>query len=351
MNKKLISILLASSMLVTLSACSTGEDTAYIAQVGEEQIPAGVYSYGLINSYSAAAGMVIDPNKDMFDQTIDGIATEDWIVNETLDSMKAFIAVNEEFERLGLELTEEEIELAAVQANAEWETYGSIYEENGISKETIVLLSENNAKSQHVYEAYYSEDGEKQASEEEIKAYYDENYARVNQLLIEKQTTLDSGETVPLSGEALMAVRDQANSYYDRLSSGENFNEIMLEFQTEKAANEGTEYEADFEVEDPYAHDLIISKTQMYFEPDYLSQVFVTEVGGYGLYERDEYYIIFAREDLYEDPQDFEDRKENLGLTVAGTNYRADLLAAAEAIDIVMNDKAVAAFGVDDINL
>ncbi|MDE7226014.1 MAG: hypothetical protein K2N49_04045, partial [Ruminococcus sp.] len=97
--------------------------------------------------------------------------------------------------------------------------------ENGVSLDSMLKMAENTYKEQAVFEYYYGFDGADGCSEEELKNYFDENYARVKYVTI--SLTDEEGEKV--SADEERKLRNMADKYVKQINAKSSELNKMLE--------------------------------------------------------------------------------------------------------------------------
>lgn len=257
--KKIAALGCAAAMLGSLTAC--GEKTTWGAVIDGVQIPAGVFIYYLESAHyeaqqklseqqaaetsadlspeGAAAQSSETVTLPLFSSQIDGVDAKQWIYDEATKSMQEYAAVETKFNEYGLTLTDEDKETAQVYLDQMWEYAGEYYTSMGISENSYKSIFLNSSKKQKLFETIYSEGGEKAVSDDELKAYLDENYALINYIEVE----LRDGEGNLLKSEGKAERMDMLNSYIERYKNGEDFDELNAEYVTyydnlKKAAEE-----------------------------------------------------------------------------------------------------------------
>ncbi len=182
-----LSVALSASMIGCTPAIGAGSKTAM--SVDGYDVPAGLFIYYTLQSYSEAASQLQQKNgtepsvDDVKSTNIEEQDSTDWIQNKATKYCKDFVAVQKEFELIGGELTSDEKSEAADMA-AYYYAQDPSLEENGISMDTMKLMAESSYKEQKVFEYYYGFDGEKGCSEDELKEYFNDNFARVKYVSI-----------------------------------------------------------------------------------------------------------------------------------------------------------------------
>ncbi|GEM_PF-3919088 len=337
--KLIKSIALILSLMLVMVGCG-GKEASYIATYNDTKIPAGIYLYYMNGNIYQAATLALDKGKSPLDQNVEGKKGSEWVLEKTKEDILAYIAVEAESERLKITLDQETIDSITGTLNDLWERDGTQYEKKGISKDSIMKAVLAEQKKAKVLEAYYGEGGEKRATEEELKQYYQQSYARISQIVVSKTVKKDD-QQVPASGDALAKIKENANRYFKMLEGGQDFDTVLYTYEKEAAAAEGKEEPKPHEHNDAFGHDIIVTKGQPYYPEAYITQIFGTEVGKVGLYEDDNMYIVFVRKDLNANPEDYEKRKSQLGMFMKSEVIDTELAQAALDMGAALNDSAV----------
>jgi len=221
--KKLGAALTAFSVAATMASCSAptiGGGSATAVTIDGYDIPAGVFIFYSLSAYLEASDIIAEGSEtnatptmeEVEDSHIDNLTAKEWIQNKATDYCSEFVAVEREFEKIQGELTPEDYEI--VESQVAQMDQVDIYTKNGISDESASAIFENERKRTHVFEYYYGFEGEKGMSEEELKDYFDENFARVKYVTM---SYLDA-EGNELSEADKKEVRELAEEYADRIN-------------------------------------------------------------------------------------------------------------------------------------
>lgn len=218
--KKIMAVGLALALCLSFAGCYD-ENNTWAAKKGELTLPIGAYIYYLQSAYNAAAAEV-DPETEVLKATIEEKDAKTWITDRALDMVKSFYYVEDQFQALGLELTEEEQANIDNTTNSLWNYSHTQLEEMGIAKASLQLASsEYSAKYQKVFEAMYGEDGELAVSDEELKKYYTENYSHYESFSAPLTTTDEEGESVDLTSEEKTELRKTLEDYIKKINNGD----------------------------------------------------------------------------------------------------------------------------------
>ena len=232
--KKVSCAVLAMAMAATMTGC----DASWIAKSGDLKIPAGVYAATMLQNctYGYAYG-----GADYLDET-----TEEEFVTYAKDYTIEILSYLKKAEELGISLDEEEMAELETAIDADWETYGNLYEANRISKDSLELSYEASLLSEKVFKAIYGEGGEKEVSEEELRTIFSEDYLKAGVILfnkpVEEELAEDATEEEKTAAKeeyetALKEVEEQVAYWIEQatnlMGSGSTFNEVMIAYEIE----------------------------------------------------------------------------------------------------------------------
>ncbi len=265
----------AAVLSVALAAVLCGCDRGYIMTVDGLEIRNGIYISYLWSAYSMAQEEFKNQTSDtsegdtesetsvpITEETIDGKSGSQWIKDETLLSIRRFVAVQRKSAELGISLTDEEISKITSELNETWnaenqyiyyvfgyKTMGEYYESQGVSEESMREIQKVNKLQEKLFDYYYKEGGELEVKESEIDEYLTENYASVKTLPFSYTTA--SG-TVLESDADKKTIKDKAQKYADRINNGEAVADVFYDYYMEAAeenaaAKAETDYKEDNE--------------------------------------------------------------------------------------------------------
>lgn len=255
-GKKITALLASLAIVFSASGCGTGKNTAWAARYENYEVNAGIFIYYEMSAYYEAVNQASGENENL-DTTdkkalkatqIDGKDMLTWIQDEATENLRKYLAVQAEFDNRGLELTDEEISEMDESVSSAWDTYGSYYEQNGIGEESFRKITELSYKSSALFESYYGEGGTDEVAEDEIKTYYDENYARVKYIAM----NLTNADGTALDDDGKAEIKAMADDYVERANKGEDFDTLIDEYNeylAELTATETTEAEEEIPAE------------------------------------------------------------------------------------------------------
>ncbi len=226
--RKIAAIVLAAAMAVlSLAGCST-EAPAVVATYDGGEISSGVYIFNQITALNTAYNQLINQyntGSNILNQKIEGVTVEKWVNNNAQEAIKIHAAMNSEAERLGVSADQETLELLKQEMDVTWLTAGSYYDDIGVSQEDALEVAKFNLVADKLFEAYYGEDGEYAVSEEELRAYFEENFRRSMMVVV---SLIDTTTGEPLAKEYQDAARESYNIYKEQIANGASILEVAL---------------------------------------------------------------------------------------------------------------------------
>lgn len=198
--KKVISLLLA---ILTLTLVLTSCSGPAKVKVNGVKIDNEIYTY--------------------FENTLpkdeNGEASEDAIKN----AISRYVTINSEFQNRGLSIDSEVKGALSTSVNNLWHLYGSYYNEIGVSKQTIYKIELSKE-----YESALLADYCKNVSDEDIKAYFKENYIAIRFVTGYLFNVNDTGTSVAMTNEQKNSVIASYKSVVELINSGTLIEEAVV---------------------------------------------------------------------------------------------------------------------------
>lgn len=331
--KQLFAGLLAVGLLLSATGCSG--DTTWVYKTENDTVPAGVYLSYLQSAYSDAQNQ-IDTEKDIWSQTIDDVPVEQWIINKASELTKQYIAVNLMFEDLGMTLGTEGANVAKTKADNYWSQNQSTYEANGISYASVQKLCENDYKTQKVFDYYYETNGVEAVSEDTIKEYFYDNFAKVKYLAVNRYD-IKTGDKKDAD-----ELQKTVDGYVTEINKGTDIDEIIDAYITQVYKDYGlSDYEPD--TSDSSRNVSLISKAQTGNLESFAKKTF--EQTEYAIPYVDDsnsnYIYLGERFDLTKDSSLYEKNRSSVLYQLRGDAYTKKLTDRLASVEITTNDEAV----------
>ncbi len=364
--KKISAVAVTAAMALSLASC--GSDTTWGAKIDDTELRAGIFIYYQSDAFSRAYDYVTETDTDIMALTIEGKSTEDWVNEQAQKGMQEYVAIENKFDELGL--TFENNEEAIAKANVEmwWEYVSDYFEGIGVSQESYLDVVINGEKKNAIFEYYYGEGGELEVSEDDIKAYLNDNFARIKYI----DMPLKDGEGNLLKSEGKAEIKAMADEYIERMKNGEAFEDISAEYDeyynglieaatAEETTEDDTTVELDpsdaVTTEDEEVDELVllgsVSSADYPVPSASVHEKVVGDalsVGEYLIIEEDEVYYIVYKMDLFADEEYYDYKKSDVLDTLKGEEFDATVESWTANQTVEMNEAAVKRYKVEKIN-
>lgn len=361
--RKIVAVLLVACMALSLAGCA---DTTWIMKAGDIVLNSGLYIYYQTQGYETAIMNLAAQDFNYYYNYMYGVPMLDAVIGEqtveeyanqfAIDMCRQYVVVEHLFNELGLELTADDEALIKVQTTNAWNNSAEYYETIGISEATVKKAVTASYKEDLVFDAYYEVGGIKGTTEETIKAYLADDYARIKFMTFNFVESMDDAIDEAVKNEQLAL----AQSYLDRANAGEDFNALIDEYneylasleetdETEEDATEEVTEEADDETVieaeeevDEFLNEVIVHVDGTSPSEKFVGYVFsACKVGEYSIIQDDiNFYVvqrldILDREDIYEENRDF------LISQIYDSDYTSLINETLKNYDITINEKSV----------
>ncbi len=368
MNKLLRKALVFLTIFAVVFSMTGCGDTSWIVKVDDVTVNSGMYIYYQGVGYTSAVYTLAADDStyyyyylfgySLLDETVDDTTVREYMNEYAVDMCKQYVVVSKLFDELGLELTETELENINTQVANTWEQNSETYEAAGISEDTIEKVAIATIKEEDVFNAYYEVGGLNGTTEDDIKDYLEENYARIKYITFEFSESSDDAVDEDYKAEML----EVANSYLERAEAGESMDDLIAEYdeilaaaEAEESENEDAEEETeddteDVEVEetesdeeeDPYANESIVSIEGDSPSEKFINYVFtVCNVGEYAVIQDDTCFYLVERLDILERDDLYEANRDSYLEALFDDAYTTLINEKLATYDVEVNEKSV----------
>lgn len=358
--KRIAAILLVAVMALSLTGCG---DTSWIMKAGDLSVNSGLYIYYQTQGYVDAIYTLASEDityyyyymygYSLVDEAYDDTQTiGDYMNSYAIDMCKQYVVVEHLFNELGLELSEDEKSYIKAQTNSTWANSSAKLEDIGISKSTLEMAITSSVKEELVFNAYYEVGGVAGTTEEIIQSYFEEEYARIKYMTFNFVESADDAIDATVKSEQLAL----AQSYLDRANAGEDFDDLIEEYnaylisiaeteETEETAEDTSEETEDEVVEaeaDEYENESIISVDGTSPSEKFVGYVFNNcKVNEYSIIQDDTNFYLVHRLDILEREDIYNENRLYLISEIYDSNYTSLINKTLAGYDIVINEKSV----------
>ena len=356
--KRLSALLLALFVLVTVCACHKKDEVAIT--INGQEFTSADYLYYLINADMEAMEKVqadlteeeqADEDLDIYSKKIEKKTFENWTKDTALDNLKKAAAYFLLCKENDIKLDEETESSLDSNVNLLWDSYGygTLFEPNGVSKETYKRCFQYSSYQTEYFDHIYGAEGTKAISEESLRTELYENF-----LLADKLDVTFSEET----DEEKEEIKAKLDGYVEALQSGSmTFEQAYHDYNGEEETQEET---ADSEEEKPLdSHAQLIASGDLdedyssYFSTDYYDTVKNMAIGEVKLEEKEDGagYVLLVKKNLEEDDYYLKNNDSVLRHLIADEELEKEIDEYVKKLDITINQGAIDRFKVKDIQM
>lgn len=241
--RKAAALIACAVMASTVSGCA---DTSYSVKYGDDTVKAGVYigylQTELNNQLYILSYKGID-SKDYFSQQVEGVDLAEYVKNNALKDTKEYVAITKQFAAEGLTLTDDELKAISSNVKSSWDNMGGMYENNGVSKESLKEIYREQLMRTKLFDHYYGEGGSEAPTDEELQKYVNDNFIRYKMIALYKSSDSDES-TANAENEEKLKKRDE---YFEKGKdmNFDNFDELIAEYKAESESAADTDSSAD----------------------------------------------------------------------------------------------------------
>lgn len=337
--KRAAALLLAVVLGLSLTGCYN-EGLTWAAKTGDTELPIGMYIYYLSVAYNEAAAQ-IDTDTEVLKGEVEGTPADEWIKDRAKSYIQQYCWMQDEMERLGLTMTDDDYTEALQTTQSYWTYFGSSLEEFGIAETSYdMAYSQYNVMYLKVFQALYGEGGEREISEDELRTHFEDTYMNYEYFTAPLTTTAEDGSSADMSDEEKDDVSAALNALKTRVADGE--------LTTEEAA---TEYAESIDAESTYTQSV---NNRDGMTSSYLPEAFVTSLesmqeGDIQVFEASGYMVFLHRlpiADAVEETLGSEDGRLTLMIELKNEEYQTYVReAAADGVEgLEWNEEALARY-------
>lgn len=266
-TKKIAALSVASIMALSMAGCT---DMSKIMTVDDVDVNAGIYINYMLSEYTEQmysmyySGVTSDfMNQEIENDEGEKVKLKDYLPDYAYEQTLDLVAINKQFEKLGLELSEEDSTEVSNAVNSYMESLTEDYlSEQGISKDSVTKYFTAEKQKERIFYYYYGQDGEKAVKNEDIKNYLKEDYLRYKIISVPRTTeatttvstsaasdtatttTQSAEEQTKASKKADKEAKALAEKYLEMAKENKDFDEVISKFnaetETTTAATEAT---------------------------------------------------------------------------------------------------------------
>ncbi|HHX54618.1 MAG TPA: hypothetical protein GX704_06885 [Clostridiales bacterium] len=294
-KKKLLLIIAAAVILLLsqlLSGCGSGKT---VMKYGKAGISDRIYRYMLVNSmeyYLESLSGAENTPEFWAQSAADGLTLRQFLEADVEKSVKTLLVAVSLFEDYGMKLTPE-AEAAVDQDLQDIEdSYGSKPEMNadlgryGINADILREIFIMQEKEQALYDFFYGDRGIMLPTDEELDAYYKDNYIRIKYIALHLYKTVEGVDgLIAMTDEEKQEVYSLSEQLLSEVKSGADFDALMAQYNQDDLT--------------AYPGGVYLSNIDRSY--DIVDRAFLIEIGDTEIVDQEKAVYIVRRLELEED--------------------------------------------------
>lgn len=343
--KKISALLLACAMALSLAACN-GAEVKWIAKVNDEQVPSGIYLLCMMDAYTEAETKAEDKEKDVLSQSIDGTSARQWITEQTDKNFRRYVAVEMKAKEQNIVLTDAENAYIMQQIQYQLQFMGTLYEDNSISTDSVLLQLQNRYKESMLFSAQYGANGTTPIAEDELLQKFYDSYYKTMYITM----SLTDKEGQPMDEAGKQKVMDKANEVLAKATAeGAVYQDVILAYENEQSAAKGEEA-GTVHAHDASSHISFVPKNDESYTTEFKAEVEKMQVGEVKIITSGT--VVYMLQKLENNtPADMESRRSEMMKTLKGDEFEAALAADAAGVTVDYNAAAKKLYTPDKLKM
>lgn len=324
--KRVVASLLAAVLVLSAAACN--QVGSWAMKQNDFEVPVGAYIMYVYNSYVQAASLVEDTSASPLGQKVEDTDATQWITNEALNAGAQMIAIHNLCQSANITLTEQETSNIQSSVNNNWDTNGDVFTAMGVSKDSLIKMSENTALMQKLFTSIYGEGGSKAVATADIEQYYFDHYTTFKYIAV--SLTDSSGND--FSQEDKDKTKENLQKYLDSYLEGKTFSEVTQDYNADhpNATVTGREVVTDLESAS-YSEEITKALNDL-------------SAGEGTIVTSGKYMYLLFKYDISKETSYLDENKDSILYAMKGEEYEAMIEEEAKKITYEKNDGAISKY-------
>lgn len=348
--RKIGAVLLAAAILFIFAACAPA-DTSWIVKTDDMTVTRGQYMMRMYSAFAMMQDYIEGGDEltvaDLMKYAIGEQSAAEWIKDYAIGAVKEYTAVTSEFNRLGLELSAEDLEGAKSMADLQWQSFQENYENNGIAYEDVLEANYWLKREDALFEHMYGAGSDLAVTDEEIDEFIDKTYYALNSFTGSRFG--EDGEY--LSDEDMLALKKKFQTYARRIQQGEAFNDVADEYYIEEyeahleaaGDHDGHNHELSIDFENDERYFGVVAKENFALSATLKEAIEALKTGEASFVEETGYYAVIQRLNILETKSFKEDQYGELKYSLRSEEFTEYLDGLIAGLNLTINQDTVKA--------
>ncbi|GEM_PF-3938885 len=339
--KKIIALITAIAVSFMLCGCYN----PMIVGTGDGiEIPAGIYLYYQLVAADNAmvyGDSYVSDLKTVYEMQIEDVSGRQWIARETVDGLREYIFLEEEFDRLGIEITDDEQLNFTYMIYSNWNSNSSVFTRNGIGYESYTKAAMNSYKKSMILEALYIDDGaEFKVPDNKIADEYDRLYCTATVM----ELPMSYSAYNELGVDGIAELRADTEKMVAALKSGKSYEEAFNQYADplfELARHEKAEFHQYIDT------DLTLKQGTTDLDSRVVNALFELEPGEFDYFLDYTHIYIFGRET--NDADAWQEHTYEMVESLVSDEFNDYIEGGKDSVNLNLDQKAVSYYSLDKV--
>lgn len=289
---------------------------------------------------SCVEAQIVIGEQNVSESQINGIDSEEWINQNTINLLKKYKYITDEVEKRNLRFTHSTKKYIESFAKERWADVETLYTQNGLTEEYYAQYLKALYREQLLFNALYSEGGEFAVNDEAVTEYLNNNLCRIALFCVPKYNS----DNTFFTEEKLDELHEKVVNGVEDINSGKDISEVALELINF----------AGYDTENPI-NTTYISRSGINAGPDVMRTIsnylFEIDKNECMFYETDEFYYVCQRMKLSDTQVEYACLKQDALFIMKNDEYEELIENACENMVVEVNKAALKKYSPSQIKI
>ncbi len=320
-------------LVLSLTGCAAKEYD-WVLKVSDREISPESYVSAQMHAYVEARNMA-DYSTSVLSGDIDGVSTDRWITDHTVEWLKRNIFIETEFEKRNLKFGTEADEFIHIFAQEGWENVALMYENNGLDFEYYFDYLKLLYKEQLVFNAIFLYGEDNKVTDREIEDYLGNNLNRVSYFPVARVN--DDG--TPLTDHQNSQLDAMVASAVDSINNGQSIQDVAGQLLTDTGTLLGSA--EDFSDGASFVTTEYITSSSIDLIFDFMEDFFQLPQDKCVSYKLEDCYYICQKRPLCDTQVEYMYLKQDVINVIRDVEFEQMIADASRQMTVEYNDEAV----------
>ena len=320
-------------LILSLTGCAAKE-YSWVVKIQGQEISPEEYVSAQMQAYVEARNRA-EYSSSVLGGTIDGISTEQWINDHTIQQLQRKIYIENEFSQRNLKFGTEADEFIRIFGEEGWENVSDLYEKNNLEFEYYLEYLKSLYKEQLVFNSIFLYGENSKVTDQEIEEYLANNISRVS--LFKVARVNDDG--TPADAVQAAQLDAMVSDAVARINNGEKMLDVAGDVLTQSGVLLGSD--VDFSDPSDYIATEYITSSNIALVFDFMENFFLLEEGKCVSYRLEDCYYICQKIRLCDTQVEYMYMKQDVVNFIRDAEFEEMIASACNEMAVEYNTEAM----------